>query len=122
MTVVPVVGELSTEDPHIVGYGSETSTLPCEHTVPKTDLLTVFWTKDIVTVVAEYDKGDDIPVHFHQSMEARASAKVFPPTLRFFNGSLKDAGVYDCKAIPLKDDPIIFRYILTVNGREVFFI
>ena len=117
LTVFSVVGELSTEDPHLVGYVSDTITLPCEHTVAETDLLTVYWTKDIVKVVAEYEKGDDIPVRFHDSMEGRVNAEVFPPTLKFSRCSLKDAGVYQCTVIPVKGDPITLHYTLAVNGR-----
>ena len=114
----PVVVALSTEDPHIVGYVSDTITLPCNHTVAKADLEAVVWRKDTETIVGEYDIGDDPSVSFYDSMEGRASIKVFPPTLLFSNASHKDAGVYQCEVFPLKDDPIVFRYILRVNGRE----
>ena len=116
----PVVVALSTEDPHIVGYVSDTITLPCGHTVAKADLEAVVWRKDIEMIVAEYDIGDDPPVSFYGSMEGRASVKVFPSTLKFSNASLKDAGVYQCEVFPITDDPIVFRYILTVNGRGLF--
>ena len=118
-TVVPVVGELSTEDPHIVSYMSDTITLPCDHNVTKVDLEAVAWRKDTETIVGEYDVGDEPPVSFYGSMEGRASLKVFPPALMFSNSSLEDAGVYQCEVFPLVDDPIVFRYILTVNGREL---
>ena len=117
LTVFSVVVALSTEDPHLVGYVSDTMTLPCEHNVTKADLLTLYWTKGIVKVIAVYDKGDDIPVHFYDSMERRLNAKVFPPTLKFPSCSLDDAGVYQCSVIPARDDPITHRYRLTVNGR-----
>ena len=119
--VFPVVVALSTVDPHIVGYVSDTITLPCEHTVAKSHLEAVVWRKDTVTIVADYDIGDDPPVSFYGSMAGRASDKVFPPTLKFSNASLHDAGVYKCEVFPLKDDPIVFRYILTINGRELFY-
>ena len=120
--LVPVVGELSTEDPHIVGYVSDTTTLPCEHTVPKSDLEAVVWRKDTETIVAEYDIGDDPPGSFYDSMAGRASAKVFPPTLKFSSGSLEDAGVYQCEVFPLKGNAIIHRYTVTVNGRELLYL
>ena len=101
-----------------MGYVSDTITLPCEHTVAKSDLKAVTWTKDSVTNVATYDNGDDPPVSFYGSMAGRASDKVFPPTLTFSNASLEDGGVYQCEVSPEKDNPIVYRYILTVNGRE----
>ena len=102
-----------------MGYVSDTITLPCEHTVPKADLEAVAWRKDTETIVGEYDIGDDPPVSFYGSMEGRASAKVFPPTLKFSNASLEDAGVYQCEVFPLRDDPIVHRYTVTVNGKEL---
>ena len=102
-----------------MSYVSDTITLPCEHTVAKAELEAVVWRKDTETIVGEYDIGDDPPVSFYDSMEGRTSAKVFPPTLKFSNASLEDAGVYQCEVFPLKNDPIVFRYILTVNGREL---
>ena len=114
----PVIGELSTEDPHVVGYVSDTITLPCEHTVPMSHLEAVVWRKDTVTIVAEYDTDDDPPVSFYGCVAGRASAKVFPPTLKFSNGSLQDAGVYQCEIFPATGDPIVHRYTVTVNGRE----
>ena len=78
-----VVVALSTEDPHIEGYVSDTITLPCDHTVAKVDLEAVAWRKDTETIVAEYDIGDDPPVSFYGSMAGRASAKMFPPTLKY---------------------------------------
>ena len=121
-TIVPVVGELSTEDPHLVGYVSDTITLPCEHTVAKADLEAVLWRKDTDMIVAEYDVGDDPPVAFYESMEGRGSAKVFPPTLTFSSASLEDAGVYQCEVLPLEDQAIVHRYTLTVNGRELLYL
>ena len=102
-----------------MGYVSDTITLPCEHAVDKADLEAVAWRKDTVMIVGEYDIGDDPPVSFYGSMEGRASAKVFPPTLEFSSGSLDDAGVYQCEVFPIADDPIVYRYIVTVNGREL---
>ena len=103
-----------------MGYVSDTITLPCEHTVAKADLEAVAWRKDTETIVAEYDIGDEPPVSFYGSMEGRASATMFPPTLKFSSCSMEDAGVYQCEVFPLKDEPIVFRYILTVYGRELF--
>ena len=105
-----------------MGYVSDTTTLPCEHTVAKSDLEAVVWRKDTETIVAEYDIGDEPPGSFYGSMAGRASAKVFPPTLKFYNASLEDAGVYQCEVFPLKDEPIVFRYILTVNGRKFLYL
>ena len=122
LTVVPVVGELSTQDPHIVGYVSETITLPCEHNVAKADIEAVVWRKDIETIVAEYDIGDDPHVSFYGSMEGQTTVKVFPPTLTFSNASLENAGVYQCEVFPLKGDAIVHRYTLTVNGRELLYL
>ncbi|KAK2175027.1 hypothetical protein NP493_758g01021 [Ridgeia piscesae] len=110
------INTAKSEDPHIVGYVSDTTTLPCEHTVPKSDLEAVVWRKDTETIVAEYDIGDDPPGSFYDSMAGRASAKVFPPTLKFSSGSLEDAGVYQCEVFPLKGNAIIHRYTVTVNG------
>ena len=62
---------------------SDTITLPCDHTVAKADLEAVAWRKDTETIVAEYDIGDDPPVSFYGSMAGRASAKMFPPTLKY---------------------------------------
>ena len=118
VTVLPVVGDLSTEDTHIVGYVSDTIQLPCEHTVAKADLQAVLWRKVYVMIVAEFDRDDDIPVRFHGPMADRASADVFPPTLKFSNGSLEDAGVYQCEVFPVIAYPDIYRYKLTVNGKE----
>ena len=80
------------------------------------------WRKDTETIVAEYDIGDEPPGSFYDSLVGRASVKVFPPTLKFSNASLEDAGVYQCEVFPLKDEPIVFRYILTVNGRELLYL
>ena len=121
LTVGLVVDDLSTEDPHTVGYVSETITLPCEHSVTKSDIEAVVWRKDTVNIVGEYDIGDDPSVSFYGSVEARASAKVFPPTLKFCNASVEDSGVYQCEVFPLTDDPIVFRYILTINGRAFLY-
>ena len=103
-----------------MGYVSDNITLPCEHTVAKSDLKTVAWRKDSVTNVATYGIGDDPPVSFYDSMAGRANINVFPPTLTFSNGSLEDAGVYQCEVFPLKGDAIVHRYTLTVNGRNFF--
>ena len=117
VNVFPVVVALSTEDTHIVGYVSDTITLPCEHTVAKTDVEAVVWRKDTVYIIGEYDIGGDPPVSFYGSMEGRGSDKVFPPTLKFSNASMEDAGVYQCEVLPLTDYATVFSYILTVNGR-----
>jgi len=105
-----------------VGYVSDTLTLPCDLHVAKSDLKAVVWRKDSVTKIATYDIGDDPPVSFYGSLAGRASAKVFPPTLTFSNGSLDDGGVYLCEVFPEKDNLIVYRYILTVNGREFLYL
>ena len=121
---LPHVGETWSDDnePHVVVYLSDTIMLPCNHTVAKADLEAVAWRKDTETIVGEYDIGDDPPVSFYDSMEGRASLKVFPPALMFSNSSLEDAGVYQCEVFPLVDDPIVFRYIVIVNGRALLYI
>ena len=121
LTVFPVVGGLSTEDPHRVGYVSETITLPCEHAVAKADLLSLFWTKDNV-IIAQYAKGDNKPVHFHHSLEGRINDKVFPPYLTISNVALHDAGVYQLNIIPVKGDHTACRCTLEVNGRELLYL
>ena len=122
LTVFSVVANLSTEDPHIVGYVSETITLPCEHNLAKSDVQTLYWTKDTVKIVAEYDQGDDQPVHFHHSLEGRINDKVFPPTLTISNVALHDGGVYQCNIIPVIGKQVAYRYKVTINGRERLFL
>ena len=122
LTVFSVVAELSTEDPHIVGYVSDTISLPCEHNLTKSDLQTLYWTKDTVKIVAEYDQGDDKPVQFHHPFEGRVNVKVFPPTLTISNVALHDGGVYQCNIIPVKGKQVGYRYKVTVNGRELLYL
>ena len=120
-TVFAVVGGLSTEHPHLVGYVSDTITLPCEYTVATADLPSLYWTKDN-EIIAQYAKDDNKPVHFHHSLEGRINDKLFPPYLTISNGSLHDAGVYQCNIIPAKGDHTAYRYTLEVNGRELLYL
>ena len=122
LTVFPIVAKLSTEETHIVTYVSETVSLPCGHSF-KSNLQSVAWKKKDdkgIKVVAEYDIGDTPPVNFYDRMKDRASAIVFPPTLRFPNVSLEDAAdYYQCVVIAITGDPIVYYHELTVNGKPL---
>ena len=102
-----------------MGYVSDTITLPCEHTVAKSSLQSVVWRKEGKTKVAVYNKDDDPAVSIYGSMEGRASVMVFPSILKFSNGSLDDAGLYQCEVFPVNDVPSTHSYQLTVNGTEL---
>ena len=109
----------------IVAYLSGIATLPCEHPFTKTSLQSVAWTKvggEDIPVVAEYDTAGVPPVSFYGPVAGRASAEVFPPTLKFSNVSLQDAAeyplYYQCTVFSNKH-VYPFRHFttLTVNGK-----
>ena len=122
MTVVSVVGGVSTEDPIIQAYVSDTITLPCEHNFAEADLVALAWMKlkeGYVPVLAEYDIADNPPVAFDDSMKGRASIGEFPPNLTFHNVTLKDAGRYKCLAVPRPGHPISLYYKVNINGTKL---